>query len=244
MTGGKIAGRLHHRQIQRSRRNTANCFFFGSGGRGLFILSYAEEVWPATHRPSGRITMRLWWASAPGESIGSNPLVQPAIKSFMPASRPFYTSRGRFDAGAHSGHSSRRAAIRAACSSTTPECGRPSDKRAVSGGKACRSETANLATYRRHRPSCGAVNLTPGERFVLSPTAWPARVSKPSAGPHDGLAADVRTCLGRGLGPGWFAERLHGNALITHIDDFQFLRSTRRAKDHRVAWPGFHQRPR
>jgi hypothetical protein len=29
---------MHHRQTQRSWRNTRNCFFFDSGGRGLLML--------------------------------------------------------------------------------------------------------------------------------------------------------------------------------------------------------------
>ena len=48
--------------------------------------------------------------------------------------------------------------------------------------------------------------------------------------------------LRRGLGPRWFAERLHGNALVTHFQDLQFLRATRRVKIHAVTGAGLHQR--
>src|SRR5471032_3446509 len=50
--------------------------------------------------------------------------------------------------------------------------------------------------------------------------------------------------LRRGLGPWWFAERLHGDALIAHLEDLQLLRRARRVKDHAVAWSGLHQRAR
>src|SRR6185295_19039640 len=45
-----------------------------------------------------------------------------------------------------------------------------------------------------------------------------------------GLAARARTSLRRGLGPRWLAEGLHGNALVTHLEDLQVLRSARRVK--------------
>src|SRR4029077_16143500 len=50
--------------------------------------------------------------------------------------------------------------------------------------------------------------------------------------------------LRRGLGPRWFAERLHGDALISHFEDFQCLRTARRVQYHAVARPRFHQRAR
>ena len=46
--------------------------------------------------------------------------------------------------------------------------------------------------------------------------------------------------LGRGLGSGWFAERLHGNALVTHFEDLQLLRRRAREPDA-VAWARLHQ---
>ena len=73
-----------------------------------------------------------------------------------------------------------------------------------------------------------------------------ADLSRPSASTRrpGGLAAGARTKPRRGLGPRWFAEGLHGDALITHLEDLQVLRRTRRVKDHAFAWSGLHQRAR
>src|SRR4029077_6612480 len=40
---------------------------------------------------------------------------------------------------------------------------------------------------------------------------------------------------------GWCAERLHGDALVPHIEDLQLLDDTRRVKDETVPWPRLHQ---
>ena len=80
--------------------------------------------------------------------------------------------------------------------------------------------------------------------------AWRATSRRSGDGVPGGLnrSPGVGSLLGtpprRGLGPGWFAEGLHGDALITHLEDLQLLRAARRVKDHAVAWSGLHQRAR
>ena len=49
---------------------------------------------------------------------------------------------------------------------------------------------------------------------------------------HGNLAVGARTSFRRGLGPRWFAKCRHGDALITHLEDLQLLRTARRAKDY------------
>jgi hypothetical protein len=46
---------------------------------------------------------------------------------------------------------------------------------------------------------------------------------------------------GRGLCAGRCAERLHGDALVTHVEDLELLGGTRRVKDYTVPWPRPHQ---
>jgi hypothetical protein len=48
--------------------------------------------------------------------------------------------------------------------------------------------------------------------------------------------------LRRGLGSRGFAERFHGNALVTHLQDDQVFRAARRLHSHAVARCGLHQR--
>src|SRR6185369_15826099 len=56
-----------------------------------------------------------------------------------------------------------------------------------------------------------------------------------------GLAGDGTAGLGRRLGPGWFAERLHEDALVTNLENLQLLGAGRRAKNDEIAGLGLHQ---
>jgi len=49
---------------------------------------------------------------------------------------------------------------------------------------------------------------------------------------------------GRGLGPRWFAERLHRDAFVTHLENLQWLGAPGRVKNDLIARPGLHQRAR
>jgi hypothetical protein len=56
-----------------------------------------------------------------------------------------------------------------------------------------------------------------------------------------GLSAGARTSARCGLGSRWFAEGLHRDALITHLEDLQLLRTAWRMKDDTIAHSALHQ---
>jgi len=49
---------------------------------------------------------------------------------------------------------------------------------------------------------------------------------------------------GMRFGAGWLLKRVHGDALVADLQYLQFLRASRRSKDHGIARAGFHQRAR
>src|SRR5437868_6111132 len=55
-------------------------------------------------------------------------------------------------------------------------------------------------------------------------------------------ASSARESLCRGLGSGWFTERFHTNALVTHIQHGQVFCAARRLENYAVAGCRLHQR--
>src|SRR5580704_1733410 len=54
--------------------------------------------------------------------------------------------------------------------------------------------------------------------------------------------ASARESLCRGLGSGWFTERFHINALVTHFQHGQVFCTARQLKDYAVTRCRLHQR--
>ena len=66
------------------------------------------------------------------------------------------------------------------------------------------------------------------------------RASSGDALPTSSAAPSGSLRLSAGRNP----ERLHGDALVTHVENLKFLRAARRPQHHVVAGTGFHQRAR
>src|SRR5579864_4152644 len=67
------------------------------------------------------------------------------------------------------------------------------------------------------------------------------RVTYLDEGIWSGGLASARVPLCRGLGPGWFTERFHRNALVTHFQHGQVFCAARRLENYAVARCRLHQ---
>ena len=93
--------------------------------------------------------------------------------------------------------------------------------------RACQYSTHLVSLAKSQYRAITTVAFSPICRFVSS---------------SSGGLASARESLCRGLGSGWFTERLHRNALVTHFQHGQVFCAARRLENYAVARCRLHQR--